>query len=472
MYAIVDIETTGGNPLRDRITEIAVYVHDGKKVVREFTTLINPERSIPYFISRMTGITDQMVSGAPRFFEIAKELVEITKDVVFVAHNASFDYNFIRNEFRSLGYTYTLDQLCTVKLSRKLLPGMASYSLGKLCRELNIKIENRHRAAGDALATVKLFEILLMQNGNGEFSQQLAATANLKQINPELTRETLSRLPDKTGVYYFLGKEKNIIYIGKSKNIRQRVLSHLGRLNSKKAMEMAGKICDIHFEETGSELAALMLESDEIKTHQPLYNRRQRRCSYNFGLYSEITPEGYISLCIDTTSQAKTPHTTFSNRDKGRDFLFFLVEKFNLCQNLSGLYSTKGACFQFAVKQCRGACLGKESPTSYNLRAEQALLYSALPEQNITLIDKGRMHDEKFIVVIENGKITRRGYIDTTMVQVYDQESLRELVGISSDNKDLRQIVSGFLRNRKIEKIIGMESDRVKPDEPLNFLTN
>lgn len=454
MYAIVDIETTGGNPLRDKITEIAVFVHDGQKIVDEFCTLVNPERSIPYFITRMTGITDQMVAGAPRFYEIARQLVEMTREVVFVAHNASFDYNFIRNEFRSLGYSFSLEQLCTVKLSRKLLPGMPSYSLGKLCRELNISLEDRHRAAGDALATVKLFELLLQRHGNGSFPGLLAATSNLKHINPELTRQKLEKLPEKTGVYYLLEGQGKIIYIGKSRNIRQRVLTHLGTMNTKKALEMAGKIQDIDFEETGSELAALMLESDEIKRHQPLFNRRQRRAFYNFGLYSEISPQGYLCLKIENTTQNKNPHTTFANREKARDFLFALVDQFNLCQNLTGLYSTSGACFQYAVKKCRGACLCKEPAEDYNQRVEQALLYAALPNQNLILVDQGRHQQEKFLVVIENGKITRRGYLDISMMQITCIPELIDWVNPSPDNKDLRQIVSGFLRNRKIEKIL------------------
>ncbi len=458
MYCIIDIETTGGNPLRDKITEIAVFLHDGNKVIREYSTLVNPERSIPYFITRMTGITDQMVAQAPRFYEIARDLVEITKDSVFVAHNSSFDYNFIRQEFRSLGYSFSLDQLCTVKLSRKLLPGKASYSLGKLCKELNISITNRHRAAGDALATVKLFELLLAQSGGGLFPELLAATSHLKHLNPELTRQKIEKLPETTGVYYFMDQENRIIYIGKSKNIRQRVLTHLGRLNSKKALEMVGRIHDIDFEETGSELAALMLESDEIKQHQPVFNRRQRRAFYNYGLYSVLSEEGYLNLLIESTSQPKRPHTTFASREKARDFLFELVDKFNLCQNLSGLYSTHGACFQYAVKQCQGACLGKEPPESYNQRVEQALLYSALPSQHMILIDKGRFHEEKFLVAIENGKIIRKGYLDEEMIQASHPESLKELISLSADNRDLRQIVSGFLRNRKVEQVLEIKN--------------
>ena len=159
MYAIVDIETTGGSPVKEKITEIAIYIHDGQKITNEFVTLINPEKNIPYNIIALTGITNEMVASAPKFYEIARDIVELTKDRTIIAHNSTFDYSFIRNEFRSLGYNFQREQLCTVKLSRKLIPGLRSYSLGAICSELGIKITDRHRAAGDALATAKLFDI-------------------------------------------------------------------------------------------------------------------------------------------------------------------------------------------------------------------------------------------------------------------------------------------------------------------------
>jgi DNA polymerase III subunit epsilon len=161
MYSIIDIETTGGSPKTEKITEIAIFIHDGINIINEFCTLVNPERKIPGFITGITGITDEMVENAPKFYEIARKIVEITGNKIFVAHNAAFDYGFICEEFRQLGYSYERDKLCTVKLSRKLIPGLRSYSLGKLCSELNIPVSNRHRARGDALATVKLFELLL-----------------------------------------------------------------------------------------------------------------------------------------------------------------------------------------------------------------------------------------------------------------------------------------------------------------------
>ena len=166
MYAVVDIETSGGRAQVDKITEIAIYIHDGEKIVDEFSTLINPETYIPPFITRLTGINNDMVATAPKFYEVAKKIVLMTEGRLFVAHNAPFDYRFIQEEFKRLGYNYQRQTMCTVRMSRKIIPGMGSYSLGNLCQNLGITINNRHRAAGDALATTKLLELLLLKTEN------------------------------------------------------------------------------------------------------------------------------------------------------------------------------------------------------------------------------------------------------------------------------------------------------------------
>jgi DNA polymerase-3 subunit epsilon len=453
MYSIIDIETTGGNPYRDKITEIAIYVHDGEKVIREYSTLINPERHIPPFITRMTGISNEMVIRAPKFYEVAKDIVKITEGTVFVAHNASFDYNFIKSEFKNLGYFYQRECLCTVKLSRKLIPGKRSYSLGRLCRELDILIEDRHRAAGDALATVKLFELLLKQKTNGLFLETLGTGFNNTPVNPAITRQVIEALPSKTGVYYFQDEKGNIIYIGKSKNIRQRVLSHLSRVTSKKALEMVGLITKITCEVTGSELLALLKESEEIKAHQPLFNRLQRRSLYNYGLYSYTDEKGYLCLKIDKNSNGTLPHTSFANLEKGKDFLFRLTDKFNLCQNLTGLYSTNGACFHYAVKQCRGACIGKEPPEEYNKRVQEALDHAGFVKQNMIVLETGRTHSESAFIIIENGTYLGYGYVEK-MESVISVDDFKNFLIPGEDTRDARQIINGFLRNKRTRKRI------------------
>lgn len=453
MYSIIDIETTGGNPYRDKITEIAIFVHDGQKVVKEYKTLINPERRIPPFISRMTGITDDMVARAPKFYEVAKEIVEITENTIFVAHNASFDYNFIKSEFKNLGYYYQRESLCTVKLSRKLIPGKSSYSLGKLCNELGIIIESRHRAAGDALATVKLFELLLTQRTNGMFVETMGLGFNNTPVNPSIGKQMIENLPRKTGVYYFLDEKAEIIYIGKSKDIRQRVLSHLSRVTSKRALEMVGMITDITFEVTGSELLALLKESEEIKKFKPIYNRAQRRCLYNYGLYSYADEKGYLCLKLDKTTNGSIPHTSFASLEKGKNFLYSITDKFNLCQNLTGLYGTNGACFQYAVRQCRGACTGEEKPDDYNIRAREAIDFAGFVKENLIVLDKGRTPSESSFVIIENGKYLGYGFVEKEDT-IANAEDFKNHLILAEDNRDVRQIISGFLRNKRTGKRI------------------
>ena len=194
MYAIVDIETTGLSPSNEKITEIAIYIHDGHKIVNEFSTLINPEKKIPYRIIHMTGINNQMVEGAPKFYEVAKQIVELTEGKIIVGHNVRFDYGFIRNEFKSLGYNYERKTLDTVKLSSKLIPGRKSYSLGKLCKDLEIENTARHRAAGDAMATTMLFELLLSIEGTPE-------DINLNWVQSGLNKSLVKALQTSAGVY-------------------------------------------------------------------------------------------------------------------------------------------------------------------------------------------------------------------------------------------------------------------------------
>jgi len=458
-YSIIDIETTGGNPYRDRITEIAIYVHDGENVVKEFHSLIYPERKIPYFISRMTGITDEMVANAPRFYEVAKKIVEVTENSIFVAHNASFDYNFIKTEFKNLGYFFQRDVLCTVKLSRKIIPGKKSYSLGKLCNELGISISDRHRAKGDALATVKLFELLLRKNAGDIFVQTLNLQFNNNNVNPSITRQIIDDLPKKTGIYYFLDEKAEVIYIGKSKDIRQRVLSHLSNAKTKKAAEMIEKISEIHFEVTGSELIALLRESEEIKNHNPVFNKAKKNSSYNYGLFSYLDEKGYLCTKIDKFSNGQLPHTSFTSLEKGKEFLFTLTEKFNLCQNLTGLYATSSACFQYALNRCHGACIGEELPDSYNERVQMALEYAGYVKENMIVLDHGRTPYESSFIMLENGRYLGYGFAerDQTLEKPGD---FKELLIPAADNQDARLIISGFLRNKRTGKRIVYQAEQ------------
>jgi len=457
MYAIIDIETTGGSPKSEKITEIALYIHDGKEIVSEFTTLINPEKPIPYFITSLTGITDEMVADAPKFYEIAKQLVEMTEGKIVVAHNVSFDYRFIRSEFKSLGYDFTRNNLCTLQLSRKLFPGHRSYSLGNICQDLGIMIENRHRAAGDALATVKLLEKMLIKCRDNGGDDILAASSrpNLKNLHPLLGRKTIDNLPEDTGVYYFLNDQNHVIYIGKSRNIKQRVYTHLSNNGSRRSIELKENIASVEFELTGSELVALLIESSEIKKHAPYYNRAQKRKVMQYGLFSFKDDNGYLNLKIDRTALRlnETPYICYTNQAEAKTGVSRLAERFWLCQKLCGLYETDGACFHYEIRQCNGACIGKESPAIYNNRVTKALSTFYYDNKNFLIIDKGRNQSERSIIQVENGKYIGFGYLDTEESYVH-LDSLMGCVKIYEDNRDIHQIIRAYLNHNDVEKII------------------
>ena len=444
-YAIIDIETTGLSPKNEKITEIAIFIHDGKTIVDEFTTLIHPEKKIPYRITQLTGINNQMVENAPKFYEVAKKIVEITTDAIFVGHNVRFDYGFVRNEFLSLGYDYQRETLDTVKLSRKLIPGQASYSLGKLCKNLGIDNHARHRAAGDAMATVRLFELLLSIEGN--LSPQKSKKAGV-EVNHSLT----DGLPNKTGVYYFFNQQDELIYVGKSIDIRSRVLSHLNDHQHQKEQKMKNQLFRVDYTVTGSELVALLLESDEIKRHQPIYNRAQRRTSYPYGLYSYEDDKGYLRLKLNKVIDGVNPIYTYNSVQEGKEHLYQLCEQFNLCQKLTGLYETSGSCFHYQIHQCKGACIGQESPESYNKRVHHSLENYHFPDQNFFLIDKGRNDDEKAVVQIENGHYLGFGFVP--LENLHDRHSLGEFIQPRSDNKEVRRLILSFIkRSNGIKKI-------------------
>jgi DNA polymerase-3 subunit epsilon len=451
MYAIVDIETTGTSYKNGKITEIAILIHDGTKVVDKFTTLINPEQKISYRIQQLTGINNRMVEQAPKFYEVAKKIVEMTADRVFVAHNVSFDYNFIRQEFKYLGYDFKCEKLCTVKLSRKLIPYRRSYSLGKLCDDLGITNKQRHRAFGDAGATAKLFDMLLSIDPH-------PTEVSLQGLNSNMDIEIIKNLPEETGVYYFLDENKNIIYVGKSLNIKSRVMSHLTNSTTKRALEMKNKLAEIDYEITGSELIALLLESHEISKHLPLYNRAQRRISYNHGLFYQLDDNGYVRfrLAKVTDDEDDAPLTTFNSQMAAKNFLYSVAEEYQLCQKLCGLYTTKNSCFQYKIKECQGACIGAEKPDDYNARAQKLIERYLYKNENFLLLDKGRNDEEFSVVHIENSRYLGFGYAEKNLNGFDPITMLRDCIKPYTENKYAHSIIRSYISKHPSLKILNL----------------
>lgn len=446
MYAVVDIETTGGSALHEKITEIAIYLFDGEKITGEYVTLINPEKVIPPFITRLTGISDETVKDAPKFYEVARDIVEFTEGCIFVGHNVLFDYGFVKQEFRRLGYTYKRPVLCTVKLSRKLMPGFRSYSLGNLCSTLGITIEDRHRAAGDARATVEVLTRLLSIDPslNG---------VPLNGLHPAFDKDIFTSLPSAAGVYYFQDENGSLLYIGKSRDLRARVLSHISNTSGAKALELRSRIASVSYQETGSELIALLLESDEIKKNTPPFNRAQRRTLYKYGVYSFDSQAGYINLQMAKLTSSGEPHYVFTSFEEASAFMTNLCRRYSLCQKLCGLYHNQGACFYHSVGQCKGACIGEEKPEEYNKRVEIALGSMKLPGENMLIIDRGRDDDEKSAILVENGHYIGFGWFNPEFTG-HDISAIRECIRPYSDNRDTQQIIRSHLKNRKIHKLI------------------
>lgn len=451
MYAILDIETTGGQFNEEGITEIAIYKFDGHEVVDQFISLVNPEIPIQPFVAKLTGINNAMLRSAPKFFEVAKRIIEMTNDCVVVAHNASFDYRILRTEFRRLGYDFEAKTICTVELAKKLIPMQPSYSLGKLVRALGIPMADRHRASGDAMATVKLFKMLLDKDLEKEIVKDFIKLEVEKGLAPKLL-DIVSGLPSTTGIYYIHNEKGNLIYIGKSKNIRKRVNQHFTGTTTK-CKKIQAEVFTVTYDETGSELIALLKESQEIKINKPIFNRAQRKSIFQLALYIEKDENGYLNLKLQKADGRKREITSFTSIQEGKNALFRITSHYNLCQKLNGLYLSKSNCFQYTIKECDGACIGKVSPEEYNARVQSFIDKNSFENQNMVLIDKGRTVNERSAVLIESGIYKGYAFYDLNY-QIHNIDILRNIIIPMQDNRDTKNIIQGHVRKSKTLKII------------------
>ena len=451
MYTIIDIETTGGKYNEEGITEIAIHKYDGHHVVDTFISLLNPEREIQPFVVNLTGINSNMLRNAPKFYEVAKRIIEITTDCVIVAHNAKFDYRILRTEFKRLGYDYKRQTLCTVELSKKLIPDLESYKLGRLCRALGIPVSDRHRANGDAIATTKLFKLLIDKDIQKSIVTTTIRQEPKYQLDPKLI-DIIESLPTSTGVYYMHKADGEIIYIGKSRNIKKRINQHFTNTNPK-SKKIQSQVTAVTYETTGSELVALLKESEEIKRNKPIFNRALRRTVYTHALYSSVDDKGYINLKIDIADGRKRPITTFTNRQSAKSFMFNAVENHVLCQKLTGLHEVKHNCFNYSIKACNGACVQKESPELYNKRVQQLIDGNSFVDKNMVIIDRGREIDEKSAILIEDGIFKGLGYFNLNY-QVNNSAIIKSLITPMENNRDVLHILKNHLRKNKQLKIV------------------
>lgn len=439
MYAILDIESTGGKYNEEGIMEIAIHLYDGHKVVDKFMSLINPEREIQPFVSKLTGINNKMLHSAPKFHEVAKRIVEITQDTVLVAHNAQFDYRILRTEFRRLGYDFQRKTLCTVDLAKKLLPEAESHSLGKLVRSLGIPMSDRHRANGDAIATLKLFKLLLNKDSEKTIIKEVIKEESLGELSPTQL-DIVADLPSETGVYYMHDKDGEIIFLGKTKNAKRRVNQHFTNVGQL-ARKLQKETKKVSFERTGSELVAILKEYQELKKNRPKHNHiiRKKLFSHTINFSQNGTP--HITLDIVKTKFRKKQTIGFNGIPSAKSFLKKISEEFELCGTSLGLEIT----CKHAQNGCSQGCSDVENPLEYNQKVNAAFDRYSISRKSIALLDKGRQVGERSFILIKNGRLKGFGYAELNH-QINNIHILESITTPMPSDENTTFIIESYLR--------------------------
>lgn len=443
MYAIVDIETTGSYAAANGITEISIHLSDGHSVTGKYSTLINPGQPIPPYISAMTGITNQMLATAPRFEEVAENIYNLLHDRIFVAHNVSFDYSFIKSHLKEAGFEFNAQKLCTVRLSRKIFPGFPSYSLGNLSRSLDIIITERHRAGGDAEATAKIFHLLIANDKESHIQKSLQRNSKEWILPPNVPKEQFEALPYTPGVYYFHNEKGKVVYVGKANNIRYRVNSHFSNNSeSRQKQNFMRHVYAISHQTCGTELMACILESAEIKKRWPAFNSSQKRWEDIYGIFVYEDQKGYQRLAIDKNRKRLNPVYSFHYLADGHAIIRKLLKEFNLCPKLCFLQKDNISCEGMKEQYCKGACEQEESPAKYNRRVEKACA-SLQSQPSFAIVDKGLNGDDQSCILVLEGKFYGMGYIPASS-SINDVAVLKEQLTMYRENSFIRNLVHGY----------------------------
>lgn len=426
LYAIVDIETTGSYAHQAKITEVGVVITDGKKIIDTYETLLDPGHGIPPYIQALTGITDDMVEGARTFDQIADELFEMLQDKIFVAHNVNFDFGFLKHEFQACKLDFRPKRLCTVRLGRAVIPGLKSYSLGKLTAELGIEHGQAHRALGDALATAEFFHMIVEKDAGGAIEKSLKGNSHEMILPAKLDKEVFVDLPKEPGVYYFHDSKGKIIYIGKAKSLKKRVASHFtGNIKSKKKQDLYREVADISIQKTGTELIAGLLEDKEIRKHWPRLNSAQKSRSTRIGVFLYNDQNGHTRLAINKVTNSAPTLIEFSNIWEARTWLIQKVEKYGLNPELCGLpefmFEPYEGDHEKNLQQCMDE-MDDEQPTY--------LIYGM-----------GRHNEERSFVWVERGSyrgfgffpdgfgIESKDHIETFLIEQKETGTTRGIIG-------------------------------------------
>ncbi|MBM2845783.1 MAG: polymerase epsilon subunit [Bacteroidetes bacterium] len=463
--AIVDIETTGGNPVYNRIIEIAVIRIEQGRAIRTYQSLVHPERFIPPTIEHLTGIRNEDVATAPRFRSVANNILEILDGAVFVAHNARFDYGFLRAEFARYSIRYEAKCLCTVKLSRRLYPEFRRHDLSSVIQRHSIICIDRHRALGDAQAVVDFLALAQRDHDRDRIAAAVASILKTNTLPSHLDREMIDALPERPGVYFFHGEGGELLYVGKSKNIRERVLGHFSASNER---QMHGQVCRIEFRQTAGELGALLLESQLIKELQPLYNQASRRKRNIVVARRELTKEGYATVVLEEIDHVDLDESLpivgmFKSIKQAKEFLLKIARQHQLCRKLLGLERARGHCFPYHLHQCHGACMGEEAPESHNVRFDRAFVdrrVKAWPFKGAIVIDERGEENAGEIFLIDQWRLVS-GFKYSDIGHEHHLKSMHRF------DYDSYKILLRYLRDGKNRRNI-----RVVPREEFELLLN
>lgn len=443
-YAIVDIETTGSYAAGCRIIEIAINIHDGNEVVERFETLLNPGHSVPYFIQMLTGINDEMLRDAPEFKEVAPRIFELLASSVFVAHSVNFDYSFVRHELAGAGFFLNVPRLCTVRMSRKLRPGLASYSLGKLCDTLGISVSNRHRAGGDADATAVLFEMLLQWDKEGAIPKMLENGSKEQLLPPNVSKSDFDRLPASPGVYFFHDQQGKVIYVGKAANVRKRVGSHFtGNNTGIRRQQFLQEIFSITYEACGTELGALIVEVTEIRNRWPRHNRALKKYEPKYGLFLYEDRQDFLRLAVGKYNRSHAALHEFASIPEGQKMLQFFCREFGLCPELCALGPCVGHC-QESVELALPAKEFHAAADNYNQRVRAALEQMQLKLPSFYILDKGRHKDERSCIWVEKGNLYGMGYLSNDEVFM-DARSIKDVLQRYPSNRYVMDLIMAYV---------------------------
>ncbi|MBJ2174344.1 GIY-YIG nuclease family protein [Aureibaculum sp. A20] len=461
-FSIVDVETTGGVRV-GRMTEICIITVINMEIVDVYQSLINPETPIPTYITALTGISDEMVYDAPKFHEIAEIIEMKMRDSIFVAHNVNFDFGFLKKEFEIVGEKFLKEKLCTVRLSRKLIPGLPSYSLSKLCRSVGIELNGAHRAEADTRATTILFLNLLKLDSKSEYevlNKHLGKSSVQTALPANLPIKDFEKLPSTPGVYIFKDLGGKIIYVGKDKNIKKKVLAHFYS-KSQKIINICNETHALDFEKTGNELSALLLEADYISQYTPKFNQTQKKPTSVYQIISYENQLGVLQLALHKGKVSNTSVETLFSTSIATETLTKLCEKFNLCPKYCSLQVTNGSCSHSKIKNCLGICSQQEDVDSYNERVKQALYKVQNEQKSYAIVEKGRTSSETCVILIENGEYKGFGFIDNENV-IEHFEGFKDYVKHYNNNFFTSKIVSAYLhKNSKSLKIIKADTTRI-----------